>query len=343
MGYSNNRTKEYDTIHHLVSRIAHRVYFLKDEERNDFVRMMRHAAEFCGIKLIGWCIMTNHFHILAYLPQRINIDEDEVLRRVSILKGEAAGKATKNQFEEWRRSGDSGEARVEEEIRRITARMYSIAWFMKILKQWFTIEYNRRHSHKGTLWESAYFDRNIKHAQSKIAKCLGYIHLNPIRAAAAVQYDEYSWSSYAAFRRGDKMAIDGMKFVYGNDVPIEEIRERHDFLLDSLLETEKRRRAEDILRKRDAGYELPPDQLTDEAMIAQTKAHLDKVRSEFVAIHEATGRTKKRKEYLAAIDGQIAALREKNPAIKPREIANIIGVSERTVYRALVRMCQKKV
>ena len=90
MANSNNRIKEPETVHHLVSRIAHRVYFLKDEERNEFIDMMRRTAEFCGIKLIGWCIMTNHFHILAYLPQPQALDEDEILRRYGVLKGLSA-------------------------------------------------------------------------------------------------------------------------------------------------------------------------------------------------------------------------------------------------------------
>lgn len=342
MANSNHRTKEYNTVHHIVSRIAHRVYFLKDEERNDFIEMMRRAAEFCGIKLIGWCIMTNHFHILAYLPERIDVDEDEVLRRLSILKGVAAAADKARQFAEWRCKGEPGERRVREEIDKIVSRMYDIGSFMKILKQWFTVEYNRRYSHKGTLWESAYYDRGVEYSESKIAKCLGYIHLNPIRAAAAVRYDEYVWSSYSAFKKGDQIAIDGMKFVYGDDVSIEEIQTRHDLLLDSLLEAEKRKRAEDILRKKAAGYELPADPLTDEAMIAQTAAHLDKVRSELIAMHEVAGKIT-RIERLEFINGQIASLREKNPAITPGEIAGIIGMSERTVYRALAKMCQKKV
>ncbi len=34
MSYSNNRNKDYETAHHLVSRIAHRVYFLKEDVPN---------------------------------------------------------------------------------------------------------------------------------------------------------------------------------------------------------------------------------------------------------------------------------------------------------------------
>ena len=57
MAASNHRINDYGTVHHLTSRIAHRVYFLKEEERNDFIEIMLRVAEFCGIELIGWCIM----------------------------------------------------------------------------------------------------------------------------------------------------------------------------------------------------------------------------------------------------------------------------------------------
>ena len=87
MAVSNNRVKERNTVHHLISRIAHRVYFLKDEECQDFLSMMFRVAEFCGIRLLGWCIMTNHFHVLAYLPEKEELDEKEVVRRYGVLKG----------------------------------------------------------------------------------------------------------------------------------------------------------------------------------------------------------------------------------------------------------------
>ena len=90
MAVSNNRVKERNTVHHLISRIAHRVYFLKDEECQDFLSMMFRVAEFSGIRLLGWCIMTNHFHVLVYLPEEEDLDEAEIVRRYGVLKGRMA-------------------------------------------------------------------------------------------------------------------------------------------------------------------------------------------------------------------------------------------------------------
>lgn len=338
MANSNNRIKEPETVHHLVSRIAHRVYFLKDEERDEFIDMMRRTAEFCGIKLIGWCIMTNHFHILAYLPQPQALDEDEILRRYGVLKGLSAASSLSRTFDKWRREGVSGEKRVKEELEKISGRMYDIGSFMKILKQWVTMEYNRRYSHKGTLWESAYYDRVIGLSSSKIAECLGYIHLNPIRAAASDRFDGYFWSSYTAFIRGNQLAEKGMRFVYGENISRDEIVCSHNELLSSLLEKEKQRRAEEIARKRAAGYEAPIDPLTSEAMVIQAAAHLEKVKAAAVEMHELNDIKGRREKRRILMETSVRESIERNPNVSPAQIADMLGVSPRTVYRIMAKL-----
>ena len=277
MANSNTRNKEHATVHHLISRIAHRVYFLKESERMDFLEIVRRAAEFAGIRLLGWCVLGNHFHILVFLPSPEMLDEQEIVRRYGVLNGRNAATAMEATFSQWRQEGAAGDRRVEEWLAGQLRRMYSVGSFMKIVKQWFTTEYNKRNAHKGTLWESVYFDRVVPQVESEMAKCLGHIHLNPIRAAATDRFDGYPWSSYAAFRRGDPTAVAGMRFVYGADTPLDEIARCHEELMAALLEEEKLRRAEEIARKRAAGYEVPADHLTTEAMIAQCAAHIAEV------------------------------------------------------------------
>lgn len=281
--------------------------------------------------------MTNHFHILAYLPQRVEVDEAEVLRRYGRLRGQAVAGMKAKEFSEWRRKGECGEKRVQEWLVTTWRRMYDIGSFMKILKQWFTETYNLRYSHKGTLWESVYYDRVVVFSESEIAKCLGYIHLNPIRAAAVSRYDEYIWSSYTAFRRGDPVAGKGMRYAYG-EIEECEIVARHVELLDNLLEETKLRRAEDIARKRAAGYEIPADALTTEAMIAQAAAHLEEVRIASVAIRaEACVRSKwaERKE---AQVSRIRAYLVDCVEVTARDVAAATDIPVRTTYRLLADM-----
>ena len=332
MSNSNGRNKEYETVHHLVSRIAHRVYFLEDSERMDFLEVVRRAAEFVGIQLIGWCVMTNHFHLLVYLPAPSSVDEEEVLRRYGMLKGISAAERMDTELSAWRAGGESGERRAAEWLDRQRRRMYSVGEFMKIVKQWFTEEYNRRHSHRGTLWEAAYHDHVVPRRTPDMAQCLGYIHLNPIRAAAADSFDGYAWSSYAAFRKGDPTAVGGMKFVYGEGASESEIMEVHETMLEKLLEAEKLRRAEEIARKRAAGYEVQADHLTTEAMIAQRAAHVAEVQKASVDLWNALHEESRRDARRVLRDKEVLALLQANPEMEVPLLSERLKTSLSVAY-----------
>ena len=341
MANSNNRIKDHDTIHHLVSRIAHRVYFLKESERMDFLEFVRRTAEFTGIRLLGWCVMGNHFHILVFLPAPEPVDENEILRRYAVLKGRGATNSVRDTFARWRIDGEAGERRVEEWLDRQRLRMYSIASFMKIVKQWFTAEYNKRNGHKGTLWESTYYDRVLIRRESDIAKCLAYIHLNPIRAAAADRFDGYAWSSYSAFKKGDPTATAGMKFVYGDNVPEGEIALRHEELLGALLEEEKRRRAAEIVHRRAAGYEMPADPLTTEALIAQRAAHIAEVQKALMQTKIDLNKEQRRAPSKLLREEEALSVLKANPEMDVPQLAEHLQASICTAYR-LVRGLKKR-
>ena len=341
MANSNGRVKDYETVHHLVSRIAHRVYFLKEEERSDFLEMVRRSAEFTGIRLLGWCVMGNHFHLFVYLPEPETLDECEVLRRYGVLKGTQAAEAMESAFAGWRKDGEFGETRVAEWLDRQRSRMYDIGSFMKIAKQWFTMEYNRRNAHKGTLWESAYFDRVVKCRTEDMSKCLAYIHLNPIRAAASDRFDGYAWSSYSAFRKGEPIATAGMRFVYGEAESDGEIAALHEALMGSLLEEEKKRRAEEIARRRADGYEMPLDPLTTEAMVAQRAAHAAEVRKSLAELHEAIGAERRRTARRELREKEVVALLRASPEMDVPILAERLGVGIGMAYRVLAGMRKK--
>ena len=338
MANSNNRTKDQNTIHHVGSRIAHKVYFLEEDERNDFLEMARRVAVFSGIRLVGWCVMTNHFHVLLYLPVREFVDEGEVLRRYGALKGAAVAEDTAANFRQWRQSGESGEKQVAEWLDGQRRRMYDVSEFMKILKQWFTEEYNRRHAHKGTLWEAAYFDRIVPYVEAEIAECLAYIHLNPIRAAIVPTYSGYRWSSYSAFTRGDQSAVEGMRIAYGDDASIADIVCRHEELMARLLEKEKLRRAEEIAMKRAAGYDMPADSLTTEAMVAQAQTRIDEVRRESMTIREQREMGKRGRLRSELIEQEMVNAIRLHPDFSMPQIQEILALPRSTFYRILAKL-----
>ena len=49
--------------YHLISRVAHRAFFLDDEERTRLVDLIRRVSRFSGVKLLAYGVMANHFHV----------------------------------------------------------------------------------------------------------------------------------------------------------------------------------------------------------------------------------------------------------------------------------------
>ena len=63
-----NRVVEQNRCYHLISRLAHRAFFLDDEEKDRAVALMRCVEEFSGVVVLAYAFISNHFHIFIYVP-----------------------------------------------------------------------------------------------------------------------------------------------------------------------------------------------------------------------------------------------------------------------------------
>ena len=72
------RENKHNRVYHLISRIVHRAFFLSADERDRFIDVMKRSAAFSGVRLLAWCVMTNHVHILAYVPEPEELSERSV-------------------------------------------------------------------------------------------------------------------------------------------------------------------------------------------------------------------------------------------------------------------------
>ena len=75
---------------HLISRIANRAFFLNDEEKTRFVERLWRVATFSCVEVLAYCFMSNHFHILVYVPDPRELSDDELLARIRALYSGAA-------------------------------------------------------------------------------------------------------------------------------------------------------------------------------------------------------------------------------------------------------------
>ena len=69
----------------LISRIAHRTFFLNEEERTRFVERLWRVAHFSCVDVLAYCIMSNHFHLLIYIPEPGELKDGEIRERICTL------------------------------------------------------------------------------------------------------------------------------------------------------------------------------------------------------------------------------------------------------------------
>ena len=197
-------------IYHCVSRVVDRRRVLGKEERESFVRMMRLYEEFCGVRVLTYCVMSNHFHILLEVPQRPEegLSEKEFFRRLRLLYSELYVEEVAKLIRQRKRMKD--EDGVEAIKERYLYRMWNLSQFMKVLKQRFTQWFNKRQGRKGTLWEDRF--KSVIVEDGYAARVMAaYIDLNPVRAGMVAKPEQYRWCGYAEALAGKRAARVGIE------------------------------------------------------------------------------------------------------------------------------------
>ena len=186
-------------IYHCVSRVVDRRFVFAERECEAFRMFMRMYENFSGCRVLSYCVMSNHFHLLLEVPPMVEggLGDEELLKRLSGLYSEAfvAGVAAELAEARTLAAGEIGDSRVAEIHARFTYRMHDLSQFMKGLLIRFTRWFNRTHSRTGTLWEER-FKSVIVESGVAARTMAAYIDLNPVRAGMVKEPADYRWSSY---------------------------------------------------------------------------------------------------------------------------------------------------
>jgi REP element-mobilizing transposase RayT len=186
---------EERAIYHCVSRVVDRRFVFGDDEREHFRMFMRMQENFSGCRVLSYCVMSNHFHILLEVPPAGNLvlDDGGLLKRLSTVYSEAFVVEVGKEIAVARAEDD--EVHVEEIYSRYTYRMHDLSEFMKTLLQRFTRWFNWTHDRTGTLWEQRYKSVIVESGDAS-RTIAAYIDLNPVRAGMVSDPADYRWSSY---------------------------------------------------------------------------------------------------------------------------------------------------
>jgi REP element-mobilizing transposase RayT len=191
---------ERPIIYHVINRVVDRKFAFGEEEKEQFRIYMRMYENFSGCRVLSYCVMCNHIHLLLEVPpmQEGGLSDEELLKRLKAIYTKAYVAGVAKELAEARgkiAAGHGGEKWVAEVHARYAYRMHDLGEYMKVLLMRFSRWFNTKHKRTGALWESRY--KSVLVEEGITAQTMAaYIDLNPVRAGMVTDPAEYRWSSY---------------------------------------------------------------------------------------------------------------------------------------------------
>ena len=197
--------------YHMISRVVDRRMVFDDREKERFCEIMRAAEAFSGVEILTHSVLSNHFHILAHVPERETVTDDLLISRLHHLYRRPKVIKIASELVELRSSGQHEEAETLKA--GYTYRMYDLSEFAKTLKQRVSMSYNRRHHRKGTLWEERFKSVLVEGNAGALSAVASYIDLNAVRAGMVSDPKDYRFCGYGEAMGGSRQAKRGLCHV----------------------------------------------------------------------------------------------------------------------------------
>lgn len=207
------RSEEEEAYYHCMSRIAGGERLLGVDEKEVLRKQLWKLAEYCGLEVVTYTIMSNHYHVLVRVPQRREQSDEELLRRYRKLYTEMTAvqsNALKVVEADMKKGGELAKSWRARQQRQ----MYDVSQFNKLLKMRFSIWYNKTHKRQGTLW-SERFKSVLVQEGGALFKMAAYIDGNAPRAGLVEDPKDYRYCGYAEALAGNEKARRGLEYVVG--------------------------------------------------------------------------------------------------------------------------------
>jgi putative transposase len=169
-------------------------------------------AEYCGLDIVTYALMSNHYHVLVRVPKRVQLSDQDLLRRYRRLysnlkpQQEVALQAVEKDMVQ---NGDLAQAWRERQLRQ----MFDVSVFNKLLKMRFSIWYNKTYSRIGTFWSERFKSILVEPGEA-LEEVAAYIDLNAVRAGIEKDPKDYRYCGYAEAVAGEEQARNGIGLLY---------------------------------------------------------------------------------------------------------------------------------
>ena len=210
--------------YHVMSRTCGGEVLFDEVEKEALRRVIWRMAEFSGIKVVTYCIMGNHFHLLAEVPHRQTwlqrfegpLGEAHLFDHLRTLYSRAYLGLLRDELADLRARGMA--VLAEQRLNALKKRFCDLSLFVKEVKERFSRWFNKRRGRKGTLWMDRFKSVIVESKGEALRTMAAYIDLNSVRACLVKDPKDYRWCGYAEALGGSRRAQRGLCKAQGKPV-----------------------------------------------------------------------------------------------------------------------------
>jgi putative transposase len=202
-------------VYHCVTRTVNGEWLFDDYAAKEVLRrQLWQVADYCGVQIATYVILSNHFHVLVRIPQREAVADAELLRRYAVLYPQPTRYQTARLEAVRSELQHDGPEAVAWRKRQL-ALMGDVSQYMKLVKQRFSIWLNKTRQRFGTVWAER-FKSTLVEGRTRILQTMAaYIDLNSVRAGLVTDPKDYRFCGYAEAVAGNANAQLGICSIIG--------------------------------------------------------------------------------------------------------------------------------
>ena len=184
-----------EASYHYMTRTVNGERLFGDREKEVLRKILWQVADFCGVEVLTYCIMSNHFHVLVRVDDGQDVTDGELMRRYKVLYPKPT-KFQEASIKVLERDLAAGGEEAEAVRQRLRLRMGDVSEFMKTVKQRFSIWFNKSHRRYGTLWADRFKSVLVEGRGNPLQTMAAYIDLNSVRAGIVEDPKDYRFCGF---------------------------------------------------------------------------------------------------------------------------------------------------
>jgi putative transposase len=196
--------------YHCVTKTVNGEWLFDNVAKEVLRRQLWQVADYCGVQILTYTIMDNHFHVVLRVPLLTPVSDTELLRRYHVLYPKPTQYQSARLDVIAAQLATNGPDALEWRKRQLRL-MGDVSQYMKLLKQRFSIWFNRAHHRFGTLWAERF--KSILLGPGALEPLITYVDLNCVRAGIARDPKDYRFCGYAEAVAGNATAQAGLHHV----------------------------------------------------------------------------------------------------------------------------------